>query len=127
AVPLSVGIVRTDPRPLLIEALERHLDREEWVYVLNQSMIQVVALSMPAAPHQPSAESVKAFLLEPGQGVIMDRGVWHSAGLPVGDQSVYYGFVLGRSRSDTGAEGNPWVPFAGHERVVLEVQPRSGR
>jgi ureidoglycolate lyase len=117
--------VRTDPRPLQVEALERHDDREEWVYALDQPVVQVVALSAPGQPDRPDAASVAAFLLRPGQGVVVERGIWHSAGLPAGQRSVYYGFVLGPARPDAPPPTNPWIPFAGGECIILEFPPGS--
>lgn len=125
AAPLLIGLVRTDPRPLQVEALERHDDREEWVYALDQPVVQVVALSAPGQPDRPDAASVAAFLLRPGQGVVVERGIWHSAGLPAGQRSVYYGFVLGPARPDAPPPTNPWIPFAGGECIILEFPPGS--
>jgi len=120
AAPLLVGLVRTDSRPLQVEALERHAEREEWVYALDQPVVQVVVLSAPGEPEQPDAASAAAFLLQPRQGVVVERGVWHSVGFPAGDESAYYGFVLGQPRSDAEVTGSPWVPFAGDAYVIIE-------
>jgi len=123
AAPLLIGLVRTDPRSLQVEALERHDDREEWVYALDQPVVQVVALSASGQPDWPDAASAAAFLLQPGQGVVVERGVWHSAGLPAGQRSVCYGFVLGPPRPGAPPTTNPWIPFAGGERLILEFPP----
>ena len=119
AAPLLVGIVQSDPRPLVIEALECHADRQEWVYALDQAMIQVVAHSAPGGPSRPDAQTARAFLLQPGQGLIMAPGVWHAVGLPAGECSIRYGFVLGKPDPNAPADENPWVPFARGARLVL--------
>lgn len=118
--PLEIGLVRSEARPLVVEALERHLDREEFVYALEQPVIQVVALTSPGGG-APDATSAKAFLVLPGQGVIMAPGVWHGVGLPAGERAITYGFILAEAGEEPGA-GSPWVTFA--EGEVLRIDPR---
>lgn len=120
AAPLEIGLVRTSQRPLLVKSMELHLDREEWVYALSQPVIQVVALSAADNTDLPDVKSARAFLIKPGQGVVIRPGVWHGVGLPAGDRDVVYGFVLSRSKAETQEAENPWVGFA-HGAVVRVV------
>jgi ureidoglycolate lyase len=115
----QLGIVRTEPRPLVVTVMERHQDREEWVYALDRPYIQVVALSTPDDPQRPDISTARAFRIEPGQGLIMARGIWHAVGLPAEDQSTLYGFLLGKPGSDPEAANSGWVPFGGGAQVVI--------
>jgi ureidoglycolate lyase len=115
----QLGLVRADPRPLVVEALERHQDREEWVYALDRPYIQVVALSAAADPGKPDANTARAFLIEPGQGLVMNRGIWHAVGLPAGEATTYYGFALGETGPDPEAANSGWVSFANAAAVTV--------
>jgi ureidoglycolate lyase len=116
-----LGIVRTEPRPLSVAAMERHQDREEWVYALDRPYIQVVALSSLDDPERPDISTARAFRIEPGQGLIMARGIWHAVGLPAEDQSTLYGFLLGKPGPDREAANSGWVAFVDDAQVVVDL------
>ncbi|TCV60259.1 ureidoglycolate lyase [Neorhizobium sp. S3-V5DH] len=61
---------------LSIGVFENHLLTEQAVAPLIGSITQVVALSGPDG--LPDRSTAKAFLIEPGQGVCMNPGVWHA-------------------------------------------------
>ncbi len=115
----QIGLVHSEARARIITSMERHLQRPEWVFALEQPLIQAVALSHPANPAQPDAASFKAFILYPGQGVLIEKGIWHAVGLPAGDTGIQYGFVLAKETPDT-QENSGWVPFAGGQTVWIE-------
>jgi ureidoglycolate hydrolase len=113
----SIGIVRTEKQSRQIEAMEQHLDREEWVFALDHPIIQVIALSTDADMKVPDPASVKAVRLEPGQGVVIFPGVWHAAGLPAAAGITLYGFALGKATRPDVDPG--WVKFADNSAVIL--------
>jgi ureidoglycolate lyase len=115
-----LGIVRTEPRPLVVTVLERHQDREEWVYALDRPYIQVVALSSPDDAERPDSSTARAFRIEPGEGLILGRGVWHGVGLPAGDEATLYGFLLGKPGPDAEAANSGWVSFGDEVQVVVD-------
>jgi ureidoglycolate lyase len=116
--PLEIGLVQSDPQPLLLKKMERHRDREEWVFALDRPLVQTVSLSAPSNLQSPDPSRTQAFILQPGEGVILARGTWHAPGLPAGDRATLYGFVLGRSGSAAESEG--WVWFA--QDVVIQLE-----
>ena len=120
-----IGLVRARVRPLVVTALERHLAREEWVFALDSPLVQTVALSAAADPNRPDPQTAAAFLIRPGQGVIMVPGIWHGVGMSPGPQVITYGFVLAKSPPQS-PEDSGWVDFADHTEVRLAL-PRSDR
>ena len=106
--------------------MERHLAREEWVFALDSPLVQTVAHSAATDPDRPDPQTLAAFLIRPGQGVIMAPGIWHSVGLPPGRQDICYGFVLAEPKLHPD-ENSGWVDFAGHAEVRLALpEPDSG-
>lgn len=114
-----IGVVHSEPHPLVLEAMESHLDREEWVFALDQPVIQVVALSSDRSPRCPDPATARAVYLKPGQGMIIAPGTWHAVGLPAAGEPIQYGFLLGRP---TGKDQDcGWVKFA--DDAILHVIP----
>jgi ureidoglycolate hydrolase len=120
STPLQIGLVRSAGIQPAIAAMERHLDRAEWVYALDRPVLQAVALSSPAAPDQPDANQAAVFVLQPGQGVLLRAGVWHAPGMSADGQAAQYGFVLGRPSAP--GQDSGWVKFT--DAAVLQVQGR---
>ena len=113
-----IGIVESQPRPLQVSQMQRHLQREEWVFALDKPLIQTVALSGEDNPQQPDPHSLRAFLLQPGQGVLIEAGVWHAAGLPAEAEITFYGFVLGEALDDP-QENSGWVKLM--ENTLVKI------
>lgn len=62
-----------DPAITLFEA---HRLTQQAVVPLRGGIIQILAL--PAADGRPDATSIRAFALNPGQGICMRPGIWHA-------------------------------------------------
>lgn len=92
----SFGIVLSKPRMLATKCLERHADRPEYVIALDHPIIQIVGLSDPQNDALPDIGQTAAYLIEPGQMVKINPGVWHSAGLAYEVNAALYLFLLGR-------------------------------
>ena len=114
-----IGIVESQPRPLQVAEMERHPQREEWVFALDKPLVQAVALSNEEQPQQPDPHSLRAFLLLPSQGVLIEAGVWHAVGLPAGDEDTLYGFVLGEAL-DNPLENSGWVKLP--ENTLVKIK-----
>ena len=115
----QAGMVQGEKRPLVMSEMERHLERPECVFALDRAVVQTVAFSRPDTPGVPDERALKAFVIQPGQGVMMDKGVWHGVGLPAGDESIRYLFLLGSDRFTSESENSGWVPFA--SEVVVQI------
>lgn len=121
SMPLEIGLVQTGPRPLLVGTMERHLDREEWVYAIDHPIIQLVSLSGSVDSGRPDPDHAQAFILQPGEGIIMARGTWHAPGLPASDCVTLYGFVLSSRVPGSGAETEGWVDFGGALSIRVKL------
>ncbi len=73
----EIGLVRSTLTEPLIEFVECHPTRSEWVYAIDKPIIQVVALSDSKSGSADPA-TTKAVLLKPGDGIIIQEGVWHA-------------------------------------------------
>ncbi len=117
--PLGIGIVELEKIDLLITEMERHVSREELLWPVDQAIIQPMALPVqldePRA--KPMLETVRAFMVRPGQAIIMKKGAWHSAALAVSDHTKYF-FAIETKRDQIGAQQNPWVPLSKTIRII---------
>lgn len=90
---------------------------------VNASMILTVSLPGNLKNHteQPRAEDAKAFIIEPGQIVIMHPGTWHYAALPATTESVFYYFLTKDHPREPGWENVAWIPFAGNKAITISI------
>ena len=91
-----LGIVRSKPEFLGTKFLERHLDREEYVIALEHPILEIVGLSDPKKPDYPDIHQTEAFIINPGQMVKINPGIWHSAGIAFKEKESLYLFLLGK-------------------------------
>ena len=66
-----------------VNRLEVHLLTEQAVVPLTGAIIQVVAQSMPTGG--PDLNTVRAFRVPVGQGLLMRAGCWHATRVPIGE------------------------------------------
>jgi len=75
-----------------VEMLERHVKTPEILVPIEGDFILPVA---PAGNLQdpeetPEASSVEAFLVRSDQAVVMEKGVWHTAPIPIGEETSFF-------------------------------------
>lgn len=118
-----VGMVLTRPTDGRVCAMERE-DKVECLIPISGAVIQTVAVPGDLQDHtqQPDARTVRAFIVRPGQCIIMSPGTWHWASLPLEQSQVLYYFVTTPHPPEPGREASPWVPFIGDETVRV-VKP----
>lgn len=112
--PLKFGItVCENGHTFPVDSMERHLSSEEIQFAGDGPIILSVADSDPAG--NPRAEDVRSFLLEPGDLVVLRRGIWHDACHSLGERAMYYFLSL--------TNGDPaetaWLPVL-PEPVTVE-------
>ena len=117
----QAGLVHSAARPLLVSEMESHLERPEIVFALDRPLVQTVALPDETNLSIPDVRSVKAFVIQPGQGLFMEKGIWHGVGLPAGVEGVLYLFLLGSGELYEAGENSGWVPFAGGMVAQVKV------
>lgn len=113
---LQIGLVQADLAEAVIEKMESHPTRQEWVYAIDAPIIQVVALTGESGCRA-DASTARAILLHPGEGILIQAGVWHAPAFAASLEKVYYGFVLASADPDIKEEG--LVPFEGEFQVRI--------
>ena len=86
----EIGICTVFEQPVPeITALERHLRTPEILIPIDASF--VVPLLLDGKP----LEEAKAFRVDPGEAIVVEKGIWHGACLPVDERRSSY-FVIFR-------------------------------
>lgn len=80
--------VKTSP-PYEVAAMERHTKTKELMVCGDQRPI-VVALADSDPSGHARAEDVQAFILEPGEILVINKGVWHDACRCISGETLYY-------------------------------------
>ena len=86
---VGVAIFRTDAEthvaPYPVRAFERHLLGSQSFVPMGAGRMLVVLAGCDA---QPDEAAIVAFIVEPGQGVTLKRGVWHHPLITIGAADV---------------------------------------
>jgi ureidoglycolate lyase len=116
----TLGIVTTRWTNEAINVMEAHSTRELLI-PLDKPIIQAVAplADMDDINTKPDLNSVRAFILEPGQSIMMEIGTWHYAAMPYDGESIYY-FVTNRESTDPGGTPNRWIEFENDQAFILQ-------
>lgn len=116
----TVGIVKTRPTDELIMAMERE-PKPEFLIPISGPVIQAVAVPGDLSDHsqRPDPSTVHAFVVRPGQAIIMAPGTWHWAALPLSHEETLYYFLTEAHPPEPGREESPWVPFQNDAAIRL--------
>ena len=87
-----------------VDSMERHLSTEEVLFAGDKPIILSLAASDPAG--NPKAEDVVSLLMEPGDLVVIKRGIWHDACHAAASSALYY--FLSYSNGDPSETA--WLP-----------------
>lgn len=85
--PGSLGHTIGAATPFRVSGMERHPHTEEALFCAGAPVVVAVA---DTAADRPAAADVRAFLLEPGDVIVLNRGIWHTACYGVGTPTPYY-------------------------------------
>jgi ureidoglycolate hydrolase len=115
----SFGIVLSKPKYLGTQFMERHLDRDEYVIALDHPIIQIVGMSNRENNACPDITLTEAYLINPGQMVKINPGVWHSAAIASQLKSCLYLFLLGKPTKETKFVDSGLVQFASGDQLII--------
>lgn len=105
-----LGMTRGGSAPWPCTAMERHPETEEALFCAGEPIVLAVAAASEAdAPHR---DDIEAFVIAPGQVVVMHRNVWHDACRGATRPTPYYWMAI------CGLGESPWIPVAGGPRQV---------
>jgi ureidoglycolate lyase len=101
--PVGVGYLDLEPTETSFDWAERHMRTQEAVLATSSDLLLYVG--PPESPNEPGrmppVERFRAFRVRAGDGVVMDRGVWHGAPFTVDRASAAIVLLLeGTGRTD---------------------------
>lgn len=73
----ALYVIRYPRQEMVATRFERHLTMTETRIALRDAVVFVVGVATPADA-RPEPGSIRAFLIRPGAGIVLDRGVWHA-------------------------------------------------
>lgn len=83
----GVTYVRTYP-PYEVASMERHTKTKELMVCGEKPIVVALADSDPSG--RVKAEDVQAFILEPGEIIVIDKAIWHDACRGLEGETHYY-------------------------------------
>ncbi|CAH2715000.1 hypothetical protein BACCIP111895_02177 [Neobacillus rhizosphaerae] len=86
--PGSLGITQGTPLPCKINKMERHLHTQEALFCLSDPI--VVAIANCGESKQPLASEVEAVIIQPGEVIVLNKGIWHDACHGINKSVRYY-------------------------------------
>lgn len=101
AGPTHVGLTVGPGVDTPVTHMERHLYTREAVLPLTEAVV------LPVAP-SPDAATIQALIVEPGQVLVLEIGVWHAPAMGLSGPTQYY-WLAGVDES----VDSQWVPIAG--------------
>lgn len=121
---LQIGLVELEKQELKVDQMERHETREEMLWPIDKPIVQLVGLPrhLMDGDSRPKVEEVKAFLLQPGQIVIMNKGTWHAPAYALEDSTSYY-YAIELSNIPE-RDVQPWRKFQNNEIVSMYMDIR---
>ena len=85
------GFTMVKGMPFTVDTMERHTKTTELIVCGDRPLVLAVADSDPQG--HAKAQDIKAFIVSPGELVVMDRGIWHDACRCADGDSCYYYFL----------------------------------
>ena len=117
-----VGVVSYFNQGFRVAQLERHMHETQMWIARSGSGYLVVAPPTPAH-HAPAPETAEAFLVAPGDMVVITRGAWMCHFFPLG-ASAEYAVVTARRAPE---QDRDLVNLVSTSNTVLEIVQQSGR
>lgn len=105
------GYTKVKGMPFTVDSMERHTKTQELLVCGDKPMVLAVAASDPSG--RAKSEDIKAFIINPGEIVVMNRGIWHDACRSAEGDSCYYYFL-----SKETDEKAVFLPVEGEEVIV---------
>lgn len=113
----NIGITYVKGLPYIVDSMECHNPTQEVQVCGNKPIVLAVADSAPypqASGADPAA--IRAFIIRPGQVVVLNRGIWHDACRSAADdgEECYYYFL-----AHSGLEPADFYPIMGEPVEVV--------
>jgi ureidoglycolate lyase len=112
-VPANIGFTQVGGMPLIVDSMEVHNLTTEFLACGNKPIVLAVADSDPYAAGARAAD-IRAFIIQPGEFVVLDKGIWHDACRSAEGDECYYYFMA------QNLEVPEFIPILG-EAVRIEL------
>ncbi len=109
----NFGITEVGGMPFQVDSMESHPRSQEGLFPGNGPVVRAVADTDPAEGAA-KPEDIRAFVIAPGEAVVINRGIWHDACRFAGEGSCYYYFIA------HSLDPAVFLPIAG-EPVTVEL------
>lgn len=115
-----IGLVTVVPGHLTVEVMERE-PLDETIIPVEKPIIQVVSLGQDLNDpvEKPDIARARAFIIYPGQAIIMNAGTWHAAAKAWVEKASYF-YIANQRSLIPGWKNTGWVPFLNNETIRLE-------
>lgn len=110
---MRLGITVCGGGDFLSKCMERHITTEELLFPGDQTLILAIADSDPEG--YPRQEDIIAVILNPGDLVVLKRGIWHDACRALQGETFYY-FM---AKNDGSPRETEWVPIQPNPVCVM--------
>lgn len=87
----SLGLTVGSPLPSKTYKMERHLHTKEALFCTSEPIVLAIANSKDS--ERPRAEDIKAIIINPGDVVVLNEGIWHDACHGIESVVPYYWFA----------------------------------
>lgn len=105
-----LGMTQGGSTPWHCAEMERHDNTEEALFCITAPVVLAVApASLAPAPRR---DEIEAFVISPGQVVVIKRGVWHDACRGLSCPAPYFWMAV------CGLGGRPWTPIEGGPLLI---------
>ena len=113
-------ITKKPKNGMIVSGMEREPEME-MIWPTDKPIIQIVSLPGDLKDHkeQPDAKNAKAFLIKPGQVIIMHPGTWHFAAFPADSAKAFYYFATKDHPREKGWEDVAWIPFKDCDAIEI--------
>lgn len=112
--PMNFGITMVKAGDFESISMERHFLTEEPQFCGDGDMVLTVADSNPETC--PTQDSVRAFILRPGDMAVLAKGIWHDANHGVDKDTMYYFMATNKEPNSRETE---WVEITPEPVKVL--------
>ncbi len=86
------GMTKVAGMPFEVDKMERHTKTKELLICGDKPMVLALADTDPMSSGA-KAEDIAAFLIQPGEFVVIDKGIWHDACRSAQGDGCYYYFL----------------------------------
>lgn len=125
--PYKLGITKTGAGSFDSVTMERHVSTEEVLLALDAPLVLVVAGNDPCGA--PRTEDLTAVRMEPGQAVVLGKGIWHDACRCAGGKNSMYCFLAHNNGEPSELVWTEVFPEKVHVRIAdcpeVPLQPET--